>query len=227
MDHDEFRAAWLDALKGAGLLAYPDRPEDLIELRSMSRKHSVRIGLNRSRTGGPLFASMLLGWTWTPMHSARTYTNEDDFLTELLGRDHAQDVIVESPWLRVDIQLCATAPYAEPIRLHDTTRLRRWTTEVPRMLRPHLREKVERSSRGIEAIHGWVGEPEARVQCDAAGELHLLGVELEAWRSVQLPQASERAVEVFDDETSTQLARLAADTCAAIAAWTKSLAILL
>ena len=224
MDHDEFRAAWLAALSAARLLTYPDRPEDLIELRSMSRKHSVRIGLSRSRTGGPLFASMLLGWTWTPVHSARTYTNEDDLLAELLGRDLAQDVIIESPWLRVDIQLCATAPYGEPIRLHDTTRLRRWTTEVPRLLRPYLRETVQLDSRGVEAIHQVVSEPEAHMQCDAAGELHLLGVELEAWRSVQLPQASGHAGDVLEGETSTQLARLAEDAGAAFDTWTQSLA---
>ncbi len=187
----------------------------------------MRVGLGRVRTGEPLCSTMVLGWTWSPVHAARTYTNEDDLLTELLGRKQAEHAVIEVPWLRVDIQLCAYAPYGEPIRLDGTARLQRWTTEVPRVLRPYLRDKIERSTRGIEAVHGAVGEPEAHVQCHASGELLLLGVELEAWRSVQLPRASDRAVEVFEGETSSQLARLAEDTGAAFAAWTKSLALLL
>lgn len=227
MNYDEFRAAWLDALATAGVSAFPDRPEDLIDLRSTERRHCVRTGLSRAQRANPLFATMELSWTWSPLHSARTCSNEDDLLTELLGRERAQDVIVECPWLRVDIRLCATAPYGEPIRLNDTAALRRWTTEVTRLLQPYLRTKIERSSGSLEAIHGTVSEPEARVHCQASGELQLLGVQLEAWRSVQLPQLSERVVEVFEDETASQLAKLARDANAALEVWTKSLAMLL
>jgi hypothetical protein len=83
MDHDRFRSAWLEALRAASVLHYPDRPEDLLDLGTMSRKHTLRVGLGHARTSGPLFATMLLSWTWTPVHSARTYTNEDDLLTDL------------------------------------------------------------------------------------------------------------------------------------------------
>jgi hypothetical protein len=227
MDHDRFRSAWLEALRAASVLHYPDRPEDLLDLGTMSRKHTLRVGLGHARTSGPLFATMLLSWTWTPVHSARTYTNEDDLLTDLLGRDLPQDTLLEPAWIRIDIQLCATTPYGEPIPLDDTESLRRWTAETPRMLQPYLRDIIETGPRGIEAIHGTVSDPEARVACHPSGSLQLLSVELEAWRSIQLPQASDRAVELLEDDTSTQLTRLAKDAGRAFDAWKKSLAILI
>jgi hypothetical protein len=46
MNHETFRTAWLDTLRAQGLLSRFDFSEDLINTRTMARKHSVRIGLD-------------------------------------------------------------------------------------------------------------------------------------------------------------------------------------
>jgi hypothetical protein len=226
MKHEPVRTAWLDALRSQALLSRFDFSEDLIDIRTMARKHSVRIGLDMPQYAEPFLASMRLGWTWTPVHSARTYTNEDDMLSELLGREQADTVVTEPPWVRVDIEMHATLPFGNPLRTQGPDALRRWTREATRALEPTLRTKVERNAHGVEAVHACLGEPEARVQWNDSSELLLLGVELASWRGVELPRASD-VDSPFEADTATQLQRLAVDAHAAFAAWTRSLMLLL
>jgi hypothetical protein len=226
MDHDAFREAWLDALRDEELLRYPDRPDDRIELAKMSREHSVRIGMGHRQQAEPFFVSMVLGWTWSPVHAARSYTNEEDLLSELLGRKQAQDLITERPWLRLDVKLCAKMPYGKPLPLRGAKSLQRWTDKVMHDLKPFLRTRVEGTKR-VEAIHAHLGEPEARTRCDGAGELALLGVELDAWRAVTLPRESDTAELITVDATAISLQRFAKDVRGAFAAWSASLGVLL
>lgn len=226
MDHDAFREAWLDALRSEELLRYPDRPDDRIDLAKMSREHSVRIGMGHRQQAEPFFVSMVLSWTWSPVQAARTYTNEEDLLSDLLGRQQAQDLVTERPWLRLDVKLCANMPYGKPLPLRRAKSLQRWTDKVTHDLKPFLRTRVEGTTR-VDSIHAYLGEPEARTQCDGAGELVLLGVELEAWRAVTLPRESDTAELINVDTTGMSLERFAKDVRGAFAAWSSSLTALL
>lgn len=226
MDYEAFREAWLDALRSEELLTYPDRPHDRIDIADMSREHSARVGLGHRQQAEPFFVSMVLRWTWTPVHAARTYTNEEDLLSDLLGREQARDLVAERPWLRLDVKLCANMPYGKPLPLRAPKALQLWTDQVTRALKPFLRTRVEGTSR-VEAIHAYLGEPEARVQCDGAGELALLGVELEAWRALTLPRESDTGELIALDTTAMSLERFAKDARGALAAWSSSLTSLL
>lgn len=225
MDHGAFRDAWLDALRSEELLRYPDRPQDRIDLADMSREHSVRVGLGHRQDAEPFFVSMVLGWSWSPVHAARTYTSEEDLLSSLLGREQAEGLVTERPWLRLDVTLCANMPYGKPLPLRSSS-LQRWTDRVTRDLKPFLRTRVEGSTK-VEAVHAYLGEPEARTQCDGAGELVLLGLELEAWRAVTLPRESDTAELIAVDTTAISLQRFAKDARGAFAAWSSSLTVLL
>jgi len=226
MDRDAFRDAWLDALRSEELLTYPDRPHDRIDLASMSREHSVRVGLGHRQHAEPFFVSMVLGWNWTPIHAARTYSNEEDLLSDLLGREQARGLATERPWLRLDVKLCANMPYGKPLPLRKPQALRRWTEQVARALEPFLCTRAE-GIRRVEAIHAYLGEPEARVQCDEVGELALLGVEVEAWRALTLPRESDTGELIAVDTTEMSLASFAKDASGALAAWSSTLKSLL
>ena len=226
MNHDAFMSAWLDTLRAAGLLGYPDAPEDLIDVGNMARKYSLRVGMGAKQSAEPFLATMRLGWTWSPILAARVHTNEEDLLTELLGREQAEAVVTERPWIRVDVELHASLPWGKPLRLSDTRSLGRWTRGVLVALEPMLRSRTEVSPRGLRAVHAHLGEPEARVQCGSEGELLLLGVEVAAWRAVSLPRVSE-VDDLLGGGTMSELDRLGRDAKAALAAWMGSLAGLL
>lgn len=61
-----------------------------------------------------------LEWRRHALDSAGIATTEEDPLTELLGREDADDVETEQPWLRVDSELHASVPIAHPIPMPRT-----------------------------------------------------------------------------------------------------------
>ena len=81
MRYDEFRDRWQVALRSARLLAHHDRPEESIDLTTTERRWRLR----------------------------RSYTCEQDLLTELVGRRAGRST--QPRQMRVDIVLGATLPY--------------------------------------------------------------------------------------------------------------------
>jgi hypothetical protein len=126
-----------------GLLSQFGFNQDLIELGTMARKLSMRIGLGALDLAEPFFASTRLGWTWTPVNSARTCTSEEDMLSELLGRVQADAVVTEPPWVRVDVEMHATLPHGEPLRTEGA----RCATSVDARSYPRGRTDSEVESR--------------------------------------------------------------------------------
>lgn len=84
---DEFRDRWQAALRTARLLSHNDRPEDVIDLTRMERRWRVRL---MPRSAEPLNLGATISFRWDPFDSARSYTCEEDLLTELFGRSRAR-----------------------------------------------------------------------------------------------------------------------------------------
>jgi hypothetical protein len=222
MDHDTFRRAWLDALADVGLQATPPTPEDTLELRTLDRRHSARVVAFPEPRLEPFTASIELAWRWTPLLSARSRTSEEDMLSELLGRAHTE-LVTELPWLRVDVHLRATLPWGRPIPVPNGASLTRWQLAVATALQPFLRTRAERVGRKLEAVHAYLGTPELKVACSEDGELQLLELELEAWRGVTLPRATQLEEIESGFDVADQLAKLAGDARDAFAKWKDSL----
>ena len=73
----------------------------------------------------PFYVSASVAFKWDPFESARTYTNEDDLLGELLGRDEETiDTMPRS--LRVDFVLKTSLPYEIQVPLLSLHRWRAW-----------------------------------------------------------------------------------------------------
>ena len=69
--------------------------------------------------------SASVAFKWGPFESARTYTNEDDLISELLGREEETiDTMPRS--LRVDFVLRASLPYEIQVPLLGVDRWRSW-----------------------------------------------------------------------------------------------------
>lgn len=228
MKHDAFRAAWDAALRDAGLLTSHDRPEDSVDLATMSRKYSVLVGMFQRQPAEPFVGSMELSWQWDALHSARTQTTEEDVLTELLGRrdGDAEPMKTERPWLRVDIKLNGQLAWDKPLPLATSETWRAWVTKVLGQMDLLLPLRDDEPGREV-AIPSWRGEPEAELRCGPSGELWLLGVRLTAWQGVDLPRQWDDADREPDEGPEAQLEPFAKRLVGALDAWKKSLNMLL
>lgn len=106
MRYDEFRDRLQAALRAARLLSHQDRPEETIDLTTTVRRWRVR---PLPRPAEPFHAGAMISFHWDAFDSARSYTCEEDLLTELLGRRGARST--QRRLLRVDITVRAALPY--------------------------------------------------------------------------------------------------------------------
>lgn len=109
MRYDEFRDRWEAALRRAGVLSHHDRTGETIELGSVLRRWSVG---RLPRAVEPFHAGATISFLWDAVDSARSYTCEEDLLTELFGSRAAG--ATQRRLVRVDLSLRATRLLARP-----------------------------------------------------------------------------------------------------------------
>jgi len=129
MNYDQFRALWYEILDEAGLLSFPPRPSETIDLGDMARMYRIFVELHRLQRAGPFHVTAELSWRWDALQTARTATREEDVLEELLGRD-GYYLVTERPWLRVDVTLRASPPLDSPLPMPAAEVWRRWVAEA-------------------------------------------------------------------------------------------------
>ena len=217
MDYHAFRRAWDEALHRADLLAHHVRAEEGIDLASMTRTYSIRLGMDRPQPAEPFWGSMEVRWKWDALKSARTRTTEEDLLTELLGKEDPSRMRTDRPWLRVDVRLDGKLSWDRPVLLPASEIWRGWVTDVIGQL-----EGVLPEAEGVP-IQAWRGEPEAEVRCGPMGELWLLGVSLESWQAIELPRHWDNPERKPDVGPEKQLEKMAKGLHGALAIWKKSL----
>lgn len=113
MRYQEFRDRWHAALRSARVMSHQDHPEETIELHTGERRWSVLV---LGRHAEPFQVSATISFLWDPFDSARSYTCEEDLLTELFGRRSGRST--QPRLVRVDIRLRATlpSPMGRPLR---------------------------------------------------------------------------------------------------------------
>ena len=225
MRYDDFKAAWTRALRDSGLPTI-GWPTETMDLASMDRRYSVSLLPHGGQESEPFHVTAALKFTWNALQTARTATTEEDMLTELFGREEAQDLDTERPWLRVDVKLHASLEYGKAIQMPAKSALREWAREVTARLEriePLLPEEIiNEAPGGALEVRGWKGDPELHVTCDAEGVLKLDSIELAGWQAVLLPRHwddPERSDEGPEQQLSDMFARLKL----AVRAWMESL----
>lgn len=224
MRYEDFKATWTRAQQECGLPTIGWATESM-DLGSMDRRYSVGLLPHGGQDSEPFHVTAALEFRWDALQTARTHTTEEDMLTELFGREEAQGLDTEQPWLRVDVKLHATLEYGKAIPLPAKSALREWAREVTARLEriePLLPEEiVKEAPSGALEVRGWKGDPELHVTCDAEGALKLEGVELEGWQAILLPRHWDDH-ERSDDEPDEQLAAMFARLKLAMRAWMES-----
>ena len=219
MNYNDFSAIWHEALSAAGLLPFPPRPTETIDVRGMSRKYSMIVLAHELRRARPFHVAAQLSWRWDALQSARTATTEEDLLIELLGQD-AYDLVTQRPWLRVDVTLSATLPVDTPLPMPDAGSWQRWAREIEHRLAPLLPAELPdmQGGQGSDLLF-WRSNPVARLQCGPDGQLYLTGVELPSWQGIELPRQWDNPDRPRDRGTEAQLASLCAWLRASLQVW--------
>jgi hypothetical protein len=220
MDHDEFKAAWDNALREAGLERLVPATET-IDARTMERRYEVAVLPIGGQTAEPFHVTALLSWRWDAVQSARSRSTEEDLLTEVLG--HAEDVDTEVRRLRIDIVLRASLPWGNAIPMPSPASWRRWMEETLGRLErvePILpNEAVREGEGGRLEVFAWKDEPHVEAICRADGSLTVSEVGLAAWQVIELPRKWDDPEREADEPAAHQLGQMFVRVRAALHAW--------
>jgi hypothetical protein len=214
MRYDEFRDRWQAALCAAGVLSHQERPQETIDVSTTERRWRF---LTLPRTVDPFTVAASISFHWDPFQSARSYTCEEDLLTELHGRRARWST--QRRLVRVDIKLHATLPYGSTMSLPAPDLWLPWITSVEEKLGAALVPQRQRN-KDIR----WRGELELEGEA-SLGEFALHGMSVPAFEMIVVPR-------IWDDprrrEGEASAARpidaLAARFRGALNAWTESVA---
>ncbi len=134
MRYDEFRDRWQAALRTARVLAHHDRAEETIDLTTTGRRWRVHL---LGRPAEPFHAGATISFRWDPFESARSYTCEEDLLTDLVGRRAARST--QPRLVRVDITFRATLPYGSTTPMPAPDVWAPWVASVEEKSTPRSR----------------------------------------------------------------------------------------
>ena len=179
MRYDEFRDRWQRALHAAGLLSHFDRPEETIDLTTTARRWEVRL---LPRDVEPFSVGATIIFSWGPFASARSYTSEEDLLTELLGQGARRTT--QRRLLRVDIAFRARLPYGSTAAMPASDVWVPWVASVEDGLDEAFTPKRRRQA---EEPH-WRGDLEIAGRTTAERDFCFDGMSVSAFEMVVVPR---------------------------------------
>jgi len=222
--YDEFKQAWIGALRESGLPVIGVEPiKESLDLRFMDRTVWSAVEPFGRQDNPPFHISAAFEYRWDALQQARTATTEEDLLSELLGRDDVRKVRTERPWLRVDVTLRATLAFGKTIPMPSLPAWAKWAREaIGRLERvePVVPDETTRTGRGGRMeILAWQGEPKASVRVAPDGTLSLDSVKLASWQAIELPRKWDDPSRKPDKPPEQQLVAMFLRVKLALHAW--------
>lgn len=207
MHYEDFRASFLEALGSSGLRRFTPWPKETMDMSTTDRAFEVYVELPSAEREGQFYANATISWRWSAMLTARFTTTEEDFLTQVFGRDK-DDVETEQPVLRIDVELHAGAhPSAPGFVLPEAKVWSRWVDMVNEKLAGPDRPVSDAVT--ADGIHmSWRGEPEVTVTGDELGHPIVSSITLSAFELIHLPRHWDDPDREPDDDPDEQLAVL-------------------
>lgn len=214
MRYDEFRNRWQEALQAAGLLSHSDRPEETIDLATTARRWEVHL---LPRGVEPFSVGTTVSFRWDPFDSARSYTCEEDLLTELLGRGARRTT--QRRLLRVDITLGASLPHGSSTPMPASDLWVPWVASVEDSLDEALTPKRRRRT---EEPH-WRGDLEIAGRTTAELDFSFDGMSVSAYEMIVVPRNWDDPVRREKEPSAhARIEGLAERYRAALDVWTAS-----
>jgi len=222
VNYDSFRAAWTYALRESRLRQIGLNATESLDLQDLDRTYKVYVEPLGGQDAPPFCVTATRSWTWDNLNTVRGTIRDENVLAEMLGRDQAEALVTEQPYVRVDIQLSASAPYDKALRLPSKAAWARWVHEIVERLdhvEPLLPEEILGERRmGTTDVLAWQDSPKITVVCNPTGELLLERVEVSAGQLITLPRLLESPDE-DDRGPEAQLTDFFHRVRAALSAW--------
>jgi hypothetical protein len=224
MRYDEFRDQLQMALQNVGLLGQRiGNPTETVDLESMGRRWKVYIVGTSTTDTEPFHVTAKIAFHWNPFDIARSYTCEEDLLTELLGRTKSSSK-TEPRFTRVDLELHARLPYGSTTAIPKAQTFGSWVGSIKQKLDKAFTESKWRQGR-LVAVLGSLDEINIESKCDSAGRLSIKGLSIAGFRMVRVPR-------VWDDPerrnaekgAAAELSRLAQKFTYSLDEWRASIA---
>lgn len=228
MTYDEFKKAWVSALRESGLSIMSLEPiEETLDLRTTDRTCKAFVEPFGGQHAEPFHVTAALEFRWDALQTARTNTTEEDMLNELLGLERTRRPRTELPWLRADVMLRASIVWGKEIPLPTASAWQRWAREMLGRLEriePVIPiENVREGRNNLPEILAWQSEPELNVLCSPDGMLKLRGVEIATWQAINLPRKWGDTSRKPDKRPHEQLAAMFERLKVALNAWMEAL----
>jgi hypothetical protein len=186
MRYDEFRDQLQIALHNVGLLGQRlGNPSETIDLESMGRRWKVYV-IGISNDTEPFHVTAKISFNWNPFNTARSYTCEEDLLTELLGREKSP-AKTEPRFVRVDLELYARLPYGSTTAIPEAQAFGSWSDSIKQKFNKMFTESKWRQGR-LVAVLGAAEDVNIESKCDSAGRLSIIGVSIGGFRIVRVPR---------------------------------------
>jgi hypothetical protein len=207
--YDEFRYQLQTALQNVGLLQQRiGNPIETVDLDSMGRLWKVYIMGSSTKDTEPFDVTAKIALNWNPFNTARSYTCEEDLLTEMLGRTKSSSK-TKPRLVRVDLELRASLPYGSTTTIPDASTFGSWADSIKQKLDKVITENKWRQER-LVAVSGALEEVNIESRYDSAGRLSLKRLSVAGFRVVHVPR-------VWDDpgrreaerDPAAELSRLA------------------
>lgn len=207
MRYDEFRDALVDALADAGYAVRPSSITETLDLRSTAREWKALLDFGPRRTDEPFYVSQRVGFAWSPVESARTYTTEDDLLHELFGGD--EDLPETLPrHLRVDMVLHASLPWGSRTGMPSASHWRSWSCSVDERMADLLPTQAPMQGERPVIVMAWRGTVEVAACSADDGGLCMSAVSLPTWQAVVPPRIRDGSDDQVEGDIGRQLESL-------------------
>jgi hypothetical protein len=224
MRYDEFRDKFQLALQNIGLFSQTiGHPTETVELGTMARRWKVYLAGSSTTSAEPFYVTAKLSFNWNPYDSARSYTCEEDLLTELLGREKNRSK-TKPRLTRMDLELYARLPYGSASAIPEARTFSSWVYSVKKKLNKPFNQSKWRKDR-LVAILGALEEINIESKCDSTGHLAITGISIAGFLMARVPRAwNDSARPDVEKKAMAELNRLAQKFKQSIDVWNASIA---
>lgn len=223
VNYDTFKSGFMMALQQSRLPMIGLRGHETLDPDSLNREYVVYVEPIGREMTPPFHVSASVSFRWTALLTARMTTIEEDVLVELLGREDAEGLDTEQPWVRVDTKLRAGLEWGKSLPMPSAKAWATWIRETLGRLENVERivsdDVVREIPDGGHAVLAWQGDPRIKIRCNPDGELRLEEVEVHAFQGIDLPRQWDDSDRDHDDDPDEQLAAMFKRVRAALFAW--------